>query len=142
RGGSGGGGGGGGGGSGAGGEKPAGKRSEPKDPEKKQEKPVIGTVTPDVPTEITPDMTSEEKCHVIVGKHISDPRETVRALADLGRQDPKASCVYWYLGNKYMMLGDDRAALASYKRYLELRPDAPKRPAVEQRIKNLAAKLE
>jgi serine/threonine protein kinase/tetratricopeptide (TPR) repeat protein len=128
------------------GDKP--KRSDAKEPQDKkpdkpdkQEKSLAGTVSPDVPTEITADMTSEEKCHVIVRKHISDPRETVRALADLGRQDPKASCVYWYLGNKYMMLGDDRAALESYRRYLELRPDAPKRPAVEERIKNLAAKL-
>jgi tetratricopeptide (TPR) repeat protein len=88
------------------------------------------------------DMTPDEKCLAVIEKHINDPRETIKALTRLGQDEPKSSCVYWHLGNSYAKLHDDRAALAAYRRYLELRPDAQNRSAVETRIKNLAAKVE
>jgi tetratricopeptide (TPR) repeat protein len=104
--------------------------------EKLPEKPELAQV------ELNASMTPEEKCRAIMSKHLTDRTAAVKALTDLSRDEPRIGCVYWYLGNSYRQIGDDRAALAAYRRFIELEPSSERRNAVEQKIKDLATKLE
>jgi serine/threonine protein kinase/tetratricopeptide (TPR) repeat protein len=101
--------------------------------EKKLEPPVV---------QITPDMTPEQKCRALMTIHLNDRAGAVKALTDLARVEPNIGCVYWHLGNSYKQMGDDRAALVSFRRFLEVEPGTPRRSAVEQKIRDLATKLE
>ncbi|MCK6550415.1 protein kinase [Myxococcota bacterium] len=103
----------------------------------------VKEATPEVAqAEVTAAMSPEEKCRVVAGKHLKAPDEAVRALTILVTDDPRATCAYWYMGVAYSKLGDDRSALGAYRRFLQLSPSTEKRAAVEERIKNLAAKLD
>lgn len=87
-------------------------------------------------------LSSKEKCEAIASRHLNDPVEAIAALTRLGRDDPGSWCVYWQLGIFHGKRNDDRGALSAYRRYLELRPDAPNRVAVERRVRDLEIKLE
>jgi serine/threonine protein kinase len=105
----------------------------------KRDEPVVAEVAQ---TELTSSMAPDEKCRVIAGRHLKAPDEAVKALTVLVTDDPRASCAYWYMGVAYSKLGDERSALGAYRRFLQLSPTTEKRAAVEERIKNLAAKLD
>lgn len=92
--------------------------------------------------EITASMSPEEKCLTVISNYLNDRPGAVKALIELSRDEPRIGCVYWHLGNSYRQMGDDRAALSAYRRFIELDPNSPRKNAVEQKIKDLATKLE
>lgn len=110
--------------------------TEPKTEPKTEKKAELAAV------ELTPNMAPDEKCRVVMAKHLNDRAGAIKALNDLQKAEPNIGCVYWHLANSYKAVGDDRAALASFRRFLELEPNSPRRGAVEQKIRDLASKLE
>ncbi len=83
----------------------------------------------------------EARCRSLAVEALSDPKAGVAAFERLAREAGGAWCAHKNLAVLYGRIGDDRSALRAFRRYLELRPAAPDRGAVEQRIKTLAAKL-
>lgn len=91
--------------------------------------------------QITSDMSVDSKCLAILQNYINDSRGAVRALEALRSEHPNGACVYWNLGRKYQKTNRLRSAVDAYKRYLRLDPNTPRRPAIEDKIANLEAKL-
>jgi hypothetical protein len=88
------------------------------------------------------DMTADELCEVLKKRHLQNPVDAVDAFEEMRRKHPNAACVFWNLGRKYEMLGKNRQALAAYRRYIELDPQASQRETIERKkIPNLEAKL-
>jgi tetratricopeptide (TPR) repeat protein len=87
-------------------------------------------------------LSPEEQCEVLLTKHLQDPAQAVEAFEEMRSKHPNAPCVFWNLGRKYERLGRNRQALAAYRRYIELDPQASQRETIEKKkIPNLEAKL-
>jgi tetratricopeptide (TPR) repeat protein len=67
-----------------------------------------------------------------------DALETYQRIAALRPDD---ATVQLEMGDAAMNAGDNTVALASFKRFLELAPDDPQAPLVEQQVKQLEASL-
>jgi tetratricopeptide (TPR) repeat protein len=119
-------------------------RREPKEGREQQEKPPSGppTIVPDIPQEVTASMSPDEKCRATATKYLNDPSGAVFAFNNLAKETPRAACVYRHLAVHYRKLKDDRGELDAFRRYLQLKPDAPDREKVQERIKSLASELE
>lgn len=87
------------------------------------------------------DLSVEDQCKALVGRYLAKADEGVAAFEAMAARAPTAACAHKQLGTFYRKVGNDRAALAAYRRYLELEPGAPDRSSIESRIQGLAAKL-
>jgi serine/threonine protein kinase len=109
--------------------------------EEKPREPASGVV-PEIATDVSPSMSTDEKCLALASKHLTDPSAAVSAFRKLGMEAPRAPCVFRHLAVQYRKLKDDRGELDAFRRYLELKPDAPDKEKVQERIKSLASQLE
>ena len=60
------------------------------------------------------------------------------ALEALRAEGPQTWCIAKNLAVFDHTAGNREASVAAFRRYLELRPDAPDRPAIERRIEAMA----
>lgn len=96
---------------------------------------------PKAPAAAPDDLSPQEACRWVLTRHLTDARAAVSALEDLREAHPTEPCVFWNLGRKYEAVKQYRSALSSYRRFLMLRPDSPKAPAVQRRVTNLQTKI-
>lgn len=107
--------------------------SAPKPEPKPEPKLEAAAPSPSLPTP-GPGASDEERCRALVARHLGNAAAGVTAFEDLKKQLPSAPCVYKQLGAFHKQAGHDAAAVVAWRRYLELRPDAPDRKAVEGKI--------
>ncbi len=87
------------------------------------------------------DLSIDDQCRAIIRRYLNDPQGGITQLELLGAKAPNAACVPKQLGTFYRKIGNDRAALGAYRRYLELDPKAPDRASIESRIDSIASRL-
>jgi tetratricopeptide (TPR) repeat protein len=97
--------------------------------------------TPELVAPPREDNSPEGRCKQALTKNMDDPEAAVAAFEKLKQEMPDTPCVFKQLGTLYKRLRKDRAALAAYQHYLQLKPDAPDRPAVEIKIQAIAEQL-
>jgi regulator of sirC expression with transglutaminase-like and TPR domain len=83
----------------------------------------------------------ERECRQLLRDHIDDTDAAIRAFEALRGRRPNAPCAHKQLGIFYKRAGQDRSALDAWRRYLELRPDAPDRSAIQGKVDALEQRL-
>lgn len=83
----------------------------------------------------------QDECKRLAAAHLKDPTEGVRAFESLARAHPRQWCAHRNLGFFYRRVGDDKNAVSALKAYLRVRPGAPDRKAIEDKIAALSKKL-